>query len=414
MSHAASTPSAYTYRRLMLVAGVVYLLWWLLVVRLLPDAFNPLPGRVAVSASYLLFWALSFRLALVRVHLREIYAACSLGLTAHYYYLYAHNAADPNWLAGSYITVIALGITLEVPIVLFCYSAFVIAAAYYVSTLGSAVVSLPGTVTVLFLINVVGLVRRRADAERHRRERAEAEMAAAETVNRAKMLFLANVNHELRTPLAGILGFADLSSRAKLTSDEQLFVERIGANARTLLATVEQILALTSSEATPLKVKREPVDLQKLLQNSVDSVRQKSTDSGVGVSVSMIVPVPAAVSDEGLIGYVFGNLLDNALKFTLQGSVNVNARLMAGTEMVEILVVDTGVGIPKDQWDRVFDPFIQVQAGYDRAFGGSGVGLTVARRLARMLGGDVVIEASEPGKGTTMRFFFPLRAGAAT
>ncbi len=134
-----------------------------------------------------------------------LYSFCAFVLTAHFYYLFDSNAADLNWITGSYVTVIAVGITLEGMPLLTAFSVFVIAAAYLVTSRHEiGPVALPGTVTVAILVLVTGYLRRNMDVERRLRAKAEEEKSSAEAANRAQMLFLSNINHELRTPLAAI------------------------------------------------------------------------------------------------------------------------------------------------------------------------------------------------------------------
>lgn len=399
------------HRLLLAFSGGVYLAWWFVVEAMLPTAFNPLGSRLFVCGTFFAALAASYGSSLVAKHLRLIFSACIALLTAHYFYLFSRNAQDPNWLIGCFITILAAGVTLETLPVLLAYSVLVLVGTLYVAAqLSLDAVGLPGVVTVLILINLVAALRHRAAREQRLRIAAEAEKTAAIALDRAKMLFLANVNHELRTPLGGVIGYADLLAHASgnLAPEEREWVMRLQQNASNLHSTLEEILALTESDVMQLPREAEQFDLRELVAARVAAGKAAASGKAVDVRLSFDEAAPRFVrSDRRHVAHVFDNVFGNALKFTGSGAIDVRVGASPGaqpnTVRAAIAIEDTGVGIPPEKWEQVFAPFHQADMSYTRAFQGAGLGLTVARMLARTLGGDVTVERSTPG-GTTMLF----------
>jgi signal transduction histidine kinase len=398
------------HRILLAVAAVVYVAWWIIVDRVLPHAFNPIGGRLAIVASFLVVLGLTYVSPLARRHVSRLHAACAIALTLHYYYLFANNAGDPNWVIGSYITVVAVGLTLLTLESLVVYAAVVMVAAWRVGTTDpAAAVALPGLVTVLVLLAIVAALRAKADGERQRRIQAEAAGAALAEVSRAKSLFLANVSHELRTPLTSVIGYGDLLADApELTPESRAFLERVRANARALMETVSQILRLTEADFGHPPVDAAPLDLRALVARQVAEITPAAEAKGLRVTLVADDPRGTRVAADGAsLERILRNVLANAVKFTQRGEIAVTLRAEAarrtGFAALTLTVRDSGIGIAPGDVERVFDPFRQVEEEYSRSFGGIGLGLTIARKIARAMGGDVTIEASAPGDGTTVR-----------
>jgi signal transduction histidine kinase len=226
--------------------------------------------------------------------------------------------------------------------------------------------------------------------------------------SRAKSSFLAVMSHELRTPLNAILGYADLilmGVPARVTDETRHQVERMRYSAAHLLELVEDVLSFARVEAGRDRVQVETVRLADVVGEAVGMVQPLAT--GKGLKLRRSVPDSATMStDRAKLLRILHNLLSNAAKFTVEGSVELNGEVDGGYVVVEVR--DTGIGIPPEHRERIFDPFWQVEQSPTRRHGGTGIGLGVARQLARLLGGDLTVE-SEPGKGSTFTLRLPAR-----
>ena len=238
----------------------------------------------------------------------------------------------------------------------------------------------------------------------------------AEAANRAKSDFLANMSHEIRTPMNAILGFAELLRRGWQSNpqDTRRHLDTILGSGRHLLALINDILDLSKVEAGRLEVERVPCAVHEVVHEVADIMRLRAEEKGVRLVVAFPAALPATVlTDPARVRQIVTNLIGNALKFTLQGKVTVTLRLVdaAGdaTPRLAIDIADTGIGIPADKLDAIFEPFVQAEASTTRQFGGTGLGLAISRRFARALGGDVTV-SSTPGLGST--FHVLLDAGA--
>ena len=249
--------------------------------------------------------------------------------------------------------------------------------------------------------------------------------------NRAKSEFLANVSHELRTPLAAIVGFVDLlrdGSYGELGPRMVGPVERIAGSAEPLQGLVDQILDLARLSAGRLEVHREPLSLRAFVIDVVSEVEPLIIDKGLRLSIQVPATLPRLSTDPTHLRQILVNLLGNAIKFTQDGSITVRAALAtdparalearavqqrpmlaAGGAWVALQVADTGIGVAEKDQARIFDEFEQVGAGSrgDSPRRGTGLGLTITRRLARLLDGDITVE-SVPGAGSTFTCWLPL------
>ncbi len=234
-------------------------------------------------------------------------------------------------------------------------------------------------------------------------KRAQAE---AEAASRAKGEFLANMSHELRTPMNSIIGFANILLKNKagnLRPQDLTYLERISDNGKHLLALINQILDLSKVEAGRADVMLAPVQLDRLVQETLGELESQLRNKEVALRADLPPAVAPITSDAVKLKQVVINLVGNAIKFTERGSVTV--RLVARREdraPVCLEVIDTGIGIPADKLETVFQPFQQAESGTARKYGGTGLGLTIARSLCDLLGFRVAVE-SEVGKGSTFR-----------
>ena len=253
-----------------------------------------------------------------------------------------------------------------------------------------------------------------------RRERRCAEEEASRQTQRAheelrrtlqlKAEFLQNVSHELRTPLTPIIGGAEVLSELPLGEGPQRMVQLILSSGRRLLELIESLLDLSALERKSLQLKDIPFELPAVLAKAHQGLAAAAAAKGLRYELS-VHPGGAALSgDPERLGQVLRELLVNAVKFTEKGSVRLEARPdPAGPPGCWIFtVIDTGVGIPADKRERIFEPFVQGDGSMVRAYPGTGIGLTLARQLARLMGGKLWVE-SEPDKGSAFHASLPFR-----
>ncbi len=237
----------------------------------------------------------------------------------------------------------------------------------------------------------------------------------AEAANKAKSGFLANMSHELRTPLNSVIGFTNilLKNKEGRFSDKDLgFLQRVLTNGKHLLALINEVLDLAKVESGRMDLIIEEVDLAKLCVETVQQLEgQAKTKEGAIVLQSEVPDTLATVkTDSAKLKQVIINLVGNALKFTEQGSVTVRLDLAADQKTpVAIAVVDTGIGIPEDRLEAIFEAFQQADAGTSRKYGGTGLGLTLSRSICLLMGYDLIVE-SEMGKGSTFKIVLGERA----
>ena len=247
--------------------------------------------------------------------------------------------------------------------------------------------------------------------DRREREAALKEARSeAEDAARAKAEFLANMSHEIRTPLHGVIGFADVLADSSLTVEQARHVERIRSAGRGLSALIDDILDFSKIESGKLAVESQAFNLRALVEDVVDLTR--SADKGRLAFDIAVAPGLSAwiMGDPQRTRQVLLNLLGNAAKFTPEGSVRVAVEQRG--DLLELSVIDTGVGISPEAVARLFEAFTQADASITRRFGGSGLGLSISRSLARLMGGDLRLESVE-GAGTTAVFTLPYRPAEA-
>jgi signal transduction histidine kinase len=279
---------------------------------------------------------------------------------------------------------------------------------------------------------LVGLLHERRQGLRLADRSAELERLSSELLraNRVKSEFLANVSHELRTPLNAIVGFVELlrdGVYGELNNRQSGPVERIASSANHLRQLVDQILDLAKMAAGRLDVQWEVIELKSFVLDLTSEIEALLAERGLTLSISVSTSLPRVRTDPMHLRQIMLNLLGNALKFTPTGGIAVRARLVelpgdAGVESgtttskvpqsgswVSLEVADTGVGIGRSDQERIFEEFEQVNAGprTDSMQRGTGLGLPISRRLARLLGGELTV-VSEPSKGSTFTVWLPL------
>ena len=230
---------------------------------------------------------------------------------------------------------------------------------------------------------------------------------------KAKTDFLATTSHEIRTPLNGILGMTQiLLTDRKLPAEMREQIEVVHGAGETMRALVDDILDVAKMETGELQVAAEPTRARTILEETARLWRGHAEGKGVALSLEMDGVPDLIRSDPMRLRQLVFNLVSNAIKFTPAGSVAIRARGDAGAGALVVEVADSGIGIPADQLDLIFDPFHQVDGGTTRQFGGTGLGLAICRKIATALGGDITV-ASEVGRGTTFTLTLPLVAEAA-
>jgi signal transduction histidine kinase/ActR/RegA family two-component response regulator len=242
---------------------------------------------------------------------------------------------------------------------------------------------------------------------------------AAEAANLAKSTFLANMSHEIRTPLTAILGFTEMVHQDRLQLPEKELDESLSIirrNGDHLLSLINDILDLSKIEADELTLESLPVSPRDLIDQVVSLIRLRAEAKRLRIVHEVSSDVPAAVlSDPTRLRQILLNLASNAVKFTETGEVRLRGRCMADGQCqpatLSFDVTDTGIGVTPTQIDNLFQPFVQADTSTTRKFGGTGLGLTISRRLARLLGGDLTLE-SQIGYGSTFTLTVPAVACA--
>jgi len=264
----------------------------------------------------------------------------------------------------------------------------------------------------------VALILIMRDLQVRQRASEELELArqAAETANVAKSAFLANMSHEVRTPLTSILGYVDLMLEpAEQGLSRPEFLHTIRRSGEHLLTLINDILDVSKIEAGRMAVEAIEFRTADILADVDSLMRTRATEKGIDFRIECTTPFPSrAISDPTRFRQILVNLVGNALKFTDDGSVRVvlschqaSAAVVPDACDIAIDVIDTGVGISPQEQERLFQPFVQADLSTTRRFGGSGLGLSISRRLARIMGGDLTV-TSEMGKGSCFRLSLPM------
>jgi PAS domain S-box-containing protein len=228
---------------------------------------------------------------------------------------------------------------------------------------------------------------------------------AAQEANRAKSEFLANMSHEIRTPMTAILGYADLLRDRQQNEEENSWIDTIRRNGNYLLEIINDILDLSKIEANQLQVESIRCSPKEIIQEVRKLMQVRAGAKGLPLNLEFDGLLPETIqSDPTRIRQILINLVGNAIKFTDSGSVRIRCRCLAQRDLpaLEIEVIDSGIGMTAEQMARLFDPFTQADSSTTRRYGGTGLGLTISKRLTEILGGEIAVE-SEYGRGSRFR-----------
>jgi len=260
-------------------------------------------------------------------------------------------------------------------------------------------------------VKLQGLVDEKTVALKHEAHKRKAAQVRAEESDKLKTAFLANMSHEIRTPLNAIIGFSNLLKDSKLSEvDRQIYLDYIIAGGKSLMTLINDIIDISKIEAGEVRVSNEPCNLENLLAESFmtfyEEIKQKETQE---IELKLVKPdnkiKTDILTDPFRLKQILYNLLNNAIKFTEKGSITFGYKIQDENNL-HFFVKDTGIGIPVDKMDVIFQRFRQVEDAYTRNYDGTGLGLTISRKLSRLMGGDMWVE-SVSGEGSTFSFTIP-------
>jgi signal transduction histidine kinase/CheY-like chemotaxis protein len=272
----------------------------------------------------------------------------------------------------------------------------------------------------LFLLVVIRMMQsnRRLAEENDLRKKIESELRVAkekaDVASRAKSEFLANMSHEIRTPMNAVIGFSELLKATEITDQQRDYIDTICTSGDLLIALINDILDISKIESRKIELESIDFDLEYLITSVLKILRQRAEAKSLSVTMEYPNEVPRNFKgDPTRIRQIIINLVGNAVKFTDKGEIAVKVwgyNEAVDRAILNFSVKDTGVGIPREKQEEIFEAFTQVDSSITRQYGGSGLGLTITRSLIRMMGGDIRVE-SEPGKGAEFIFSIHLARG---
>lgn len=290
----------------------------------------------------------------------------------------------------------------------------------YLNSIGRATCDDTGKAIALYGAVMDITERKQIEAELLRQNRALEEAIAvaqaADSANQAKSDFLANMSHEIRTPMNAILSVAQLLDMSELNANQRQLLETLKSNGNKLLTIINDILDLSKIEAKELKLDRREFTLESMADNLRNSFALQARQQGLEFQFDIAADLSQwFVGDDFRLQQVLSNLISNALKFTEEGAIKItalpakaNEAVNPSTTLVRFEVADTGIGIAKSQQENLFQPFTQADNSTTRQYGGTGLGLTISRRIVELMGGEIGVD-STVGQGSTFWFTVPLQ-----
>lgn len=239
---------------------------------------------------------------------------------------------------------------------------------------------------------------------------------AAESATRAKSSFLANMSHEIRTPMNGVVGLIDLVKLEGLNDKQLTWITSMERSAEALLNVIDDILDFTKIESGKLNISPSDFELSPCIESVMDLFYEQATTRNIALTLTIDESAPTSLfTDQGRLRQILTNLIGNAFKFTTQGSIEVivGVATIGVRPSVRVTVSDTGIGIPKDQFDLVFARFQQIESGLTRRYGGAGLGLSICKELASLMGGTMDFESSE-NSGSQFWFDIPIESSTTS
>ena len=273
------------------------------------------------------------------------------------------------------------------------------------------VLALGGAALIMLLLFLAIIFRDITKSTYYRNELYEAKKYA-EKLLKVKEQFLANMSHEIRTPLSSIIGLTRQIRKSEINPSQEDYIKLLSSSSDHLLSVINDILDFSKIEAGQLRIENLAFNLLDVIQESINTLRQKADEKGLTIELIEENPLNITIwGDPFRLKQIILNLLSNAIKFTDKGSVSIVARYISSANdftKIQITVNDTGIGITPEQQALIFEEFTQADTSTTRRYGGTGLGLTIVKRLTELQGGEVSID-SQPNKGTSIKIVIPYR-----
>ena len=398
------------YRLIALASGLAILSFGIVRAVTQPEGQDPLLERFLIALACVCFAILTAFDNPIRrnpAFSMTILASIIFGFIVHLTYLtqFSVNSSFAVLLASFLISLVILT---RASLVLFQATAFSLTAIMMFTAETTAVSPLFFLATLLCVCVFTYLNQMfRMDTEENLRQARQEAMEAAE----ARTQFLANMSHEIRTPMNGVIGMTHLLGGTTLDATQRSYLKTIQVSGESLLNIINDILDFSKVDAGEINLDFHQFDLTDCIENAVDLVKQACRDKQLGIHLILEPGVPQSVyADSNRLRQVMINLLNNAVKFTSEGHVTlrVSGEHINESFRLKYSVSDTGIGIPQESMDSLFQAFSQVDSSTTRKYGGTGLGLSISKHLIELMDGSITVE-SEVGNGTTFSFDVPVR-----